>query len=89
MYSQGVDDVIYECNFGLKKNVFMIAVCLSKTKKNLLMENVDDFIYGKSAQIKLHKHYQKFLSPEAYNVKDIGSLARIGRMRTRNLPKWG
>ena len=33
------------------------------------MENVDDFIYGKNEQLKLHKQYQKFISPKKYTVK--------------------
>ena len=69
MYTQGVDDVIYEAGFGLHKNVFMLAVCLYQRKNLLVMENVDDFIYGRPIQLKLYKHYDQYLAPNIYVMK--------------------
>ena len=57
MYSQNDEDAIKQADFGLHKNVILIAVCLSRKRNVLLMENVDEYIYEKSIQKKLYKQY--------------------------------
>ena len=69
MYSQGCDDSIYRSNFGICKNLTMIAVYFSKMKGLQVMQNADDFIYDKSVQLKLHKQYLKVVSPKKQQKK--------------------
>ena len=58
-YSQGNDNFIYGSNFGIRKNVTMIAVYITEKKSLQVIENVDNFIYDKSVQLRLHKTYLK------------------------------
>ena len=69
MYSQGNDNFIYGSNFGIRKNVTMIAVYITEKKSLQVMENVDNFIYDKSVQLRLHKTYLKLVSPQKHQEK--------------------
>ena len=66
MYSQSTDDFIHQSKFGIHKNVKMLTVFFSDNQQMLIMDDVDNYIYGKAVQLKLHKQYLKVLAPEKH-----------------------
>ena len=69
MYNQGINSSIYKSKFGIHENVTMLTVSFSSKNKMLLMPDVNDFIYGKQVQLKLHKQYLKFVDPREFEYK--------------------
>ena len=69
MYRQNAEDQICESEFGFHKNVSILSVFLAKQKSKINMKDVNNFIYEKPVQLKLHKQYLKHLLPEKHKVK--------------------
>ena len=69
MYTQDDNGSINQAYFGVHNNVTMISIYISNQKGTNVVENVDEFIYGKHEQLKLRQQYQKFISPKKYEMK--------------------
>ena len=71
MYKQEEDGSIFKSFFGVHRNVILISLFLTNDKGMKVMENVDEFIFGDETQKQLRKKYQKFISPQNYNMKQM------------------
>ena len=61
-----VGDSIYPSDFGRHKDVTILSIVISKTRDDLLFENVKDYIYAEKDQVKLRQKRLKNLDPEGF-----------------------
>ena len=82
MYTQREDGSINQSFFGTHKNVSLISLFLTNEKGLKVLENVevDEFIYGDEAQLKLRKQYKKFILPQEFQEQQE-FLKRQDRLR--------
>ena len=59
MFTQEDSDYIYKSSFGIIQNVTMLSVRLCKKNVSILMNNYEEFTYGKQILMKLQKEYLK------------------------------